>query len=87
MALADNFLSCGDHVLIAARTSSTIEAAAQKLQEQYPQQQVFQTTCDVSRPELVQQLAAFAKGKLGQVDIWVNNAGASQIPKASLAET
>lgn len=35
----------------------------------------------------VQQLAAFAKCMLGQVDIWVNNAGISQIPKAALADT
>lgn len=86
-ALADHFLSLGDHVIIAARTSSSCEAAARKLQHQHPQQHIFQTTCDVSQSEQVQQLAAFAKGKLGQVDIWINNAGASQIPKTVLADT
>ena len=35
----------------------------------------------------LQQLAEFAQQKLGRIDIWVNNAGVSQIPKASLADT
>lgn len=52
-ALAEKFLDVGDHVVIAARTASACEAAAQTLQQQYPQQQVFHTTCDVSQPEQV----------------------------------
>ena len=86
-ALAEKFLSVGDHVVIAARTSNTCEASAHELQQQHPEQQVLHTTCDVSQPDQVQQLAAFARSKLGQIDIWVNNAGMSQIPKAPLADT
>lgn len=80
-------MKLGDHVVIAARNASICEAAAQELQQQHPQQQVFHTTCDVSQPDQVQQLAAFAQSKLGQIDVWVNNAGVSQIPKAPLAST
>lgn len=58
-----------------------------ELQQQHPQGTVLQTSCDVSQIDDVQQLAAFAHQKLGRIDIWVNNAGVSQIPKASLADT
>ena len=86
-ALASEFLSLADGVVIAARNGSSCKAAVQELQQQYPQGQVFQTVCDVTQPDQLQQLTAFAQEKLGRIDIWVNNAGSSQIPKASLAET
>ena len=35
----------------------------------------------------MESLAAFAAKELGAVDIWVNNAGVSQSPKAPLAES
>ena len=58
-----------------------------ELQQQHPQCTVLQTSCDVSNIDDVQHLAAFAQQNLGRIDIWVNNAGVSQIPKASLADT
>lgn len=77
----------GDEVVIASRNASACETAAAKLQQQHPQGTVLQHSCDVSQPEDVQQLAAFARQQLGQIDIWVNNAGVSQLPKAPLADT
>jgi len=74
-------------VVIAARNTAACETAVAQLQQQHPHGHVFQTTCDVTQPDEVQHLAAFAKEKLGQIDVWVNNAGASQIPKAPLADT
>ena len=87
LALANEFLSLGDQVVIAARDEAACAAAVRQLQQQHPQSQVHQTTCDVTQPDQMQHLAAFAQEKLGQVDIWVNNAGCSQIPKAPLADT
>lgn len=58
-----------------------------ELLQQHPQGTVLQTSCDISQIDDVQQLAAFAQQKLGRIDIWVNNAGVSQIPKAALADT
>ncbi|KAL3133507.1 hypothetical protein ABBQ38_007365 [Trebouxia sp. C0009 RCD-2024] len=77
----------GDEVVIASRSASARDTAAAKLQNQHPQGIVLQHSCDVSQPEDVQQLAAFARRQLGQIDIWVNNAGVSQLPKAPLADT
>jgi len=87
LALANEFVSLGDQVVIAARDEAACAAAVRQLQQHHPQSQVHQTTCDVTQPDQMQHLAAFAKEKLGQVDIWVNNAGSSQIPKAPLADT
>lgn len=86
-ALADEFLTLGDEVVIASRTVAACESAVAELQQQHPQGTILQTSCDVSEISDVQQLAAFAQQKLGRIDIWVNNAGVSQIPKASLADT
>lgn len=85
--MANEFLSLGDQVVIAARDEAACAAAVRQLQQHHPQSQVHQTTCDVTQPDQMQHLAAFAKEKLGPVDIWVNNAGSSQIPKAPLADT
>jgi len=87
LALANEFVSLGDQVVIAARDEAACAAAVRQLQQHHPQSQVHQTTCDVTQPDQLQHLAAFAKEKFGQVDIWVNNAGSSQIPKAPLADT
>jgi len=87
LALANEFVSLGDQVVIAARDEAACAAAVRQLQQNHPQSQVHQTTCDVTQPDQMQHLAAFAKEKLGQIDIWVNNAGSSQIPKAPLADT
>ena len=35
----------------------------------------------------MEALAAFAARELGGLDIWMNNAGASQAPKAALADS
>ena len=86
-ALANEFLSLGDEVVIASRNATACESAVAELKQQHPQGMVFHTCCDITQPADVQQLAAEAKQKLGQIDIWVNNAGVSQIPKAPLAET
>ena len=74
-------------MVIASRNASACESAAAELQQQHPQGTILQSSCDVSQPDEVQQLAEFAQQNLGQVDIWVNNAGVSQIPKAPLADT
>ena len=86
-ALAHEFLSMGDEVVIASRHPSACETAVANLQQQHPHGTVLQHSCDVSQPDDVQQLAAFARQKLGQIDIWVNNAGVSQIRKSPLADT
>ena len=74
-------------MVIASRNVSACESAVAELQQQHPQGTVLQTSCDISQTDDVQQLAAFAQQKLGRIDIWVNNAGVSQVPKASLADT
>lgn len=86
-ALASEFLSLGDEVVIAARGASACAKAGKTLQQQHPHNQILHTVCDVTQPEQLQQLASFAQQEMGRIDIWINNAGASQLPKAALADT
>lgn len=51
------------------------EEAAQKLHEQFPQQQVFAKVCNVTQETDVQALVDEAEAKLGGVDVLINNAG------------
>ena len=75
LALASEFLALGDEVVIASRNAAACSKAAAELAQQHPQAALFHTNCDVIQPEDVQQLAGYAKQKLGRIDIWVNNAG------------
>ena len=38
---------------------------------------VFGTACDVSDPQSIRKLAQEAQQRLGQIDVWINNAGYS----------
>lgn len=38
---------------------------------------VYGTDCDVSSSASVARLAAYAKSRLGRIDVWINNAGYS----------
>ena len=38
---------------------------------------VHGTDCDVSNSASVSRLAAYAKSRLGRIDVWINNAGYS----------
>jgi 3-hydroxybutyrate dehydrogenase len=70
----------GCHLVVAARTASEIEALAQELGNTHAQ------PCDVSQPDSIRALAAFAQERLGGVDILINNAGvSSSAPVKSLA--
>ena len=62
----------GCQVVVAARTSSEIDALARELGEN-----ALAHPCDVSSPESIKALAAFAIERMGGVDILINNAGVS----------
>jgi hypothetical protein len=75
-AMADEFLSRGDRVVICARNPSRLQAAVASLHAKFPAPGSVQgIKCDVSSPEDVSKLGEFAKQTLGDVHIWINNAG------------
>ena len=73
-ATAKNFLKEGAKVAICARKSDELEAAAKEL-SQYGE--VCWKAIDVTKSQEVYDFAEFAFQKMGSIDCWVNNVGAT----------
>ncbi|KAG6630814.1 hypothetical protein I3843_13G038300 [Carya illinoinensis] len=85
-ALAKEFLKAGDNVIICSRSAERIESAHQSLREEFGEQHVWATTCDVRQGQDVKNLVAFAQRNLNYIDIWINNAGSNAYSYKPLAE-
>ncbi|KAI9071880.1 hypothetical protein K1719_046153 [Acacia pycnantha] len=72
-ALAKEFLRAGDYVIICSRSNEKVESAVQSLREEFGEQYVWGTKCDVREAEDVKNLVAFAQEKLKYIDIWLLN--------------
>ena len=64
-----------------------METTVRLLKQEYPEATILGIPADVSRPEDMQALASTAAMELGGIDVWINNAGRSQAPKAPLHQT
>eukprot|EP00884_Botryococcus_braunii_P009900 jgi/Botrbrau1/18911/Bobra.177_2s0068.1 len=87
LALSEKFLELGDHVVISARNERLIDDIVNELQEKYPDQKVRGIKCDVAVSGDTEALADYAVQELGAIDIWINNAGRSQVHSSPLLET
>ncbi|KAG4180907.1 hypothetical protein ERO13_A10G194300v2 [Gossypium hirsutum] len=85
-ALAKKFLIAGDNVIICLRSAERVESAVNNLREEYGEQRVWGTQCDVREAESVKNLVLFAQKNLGYIDIWINNAGSNAYSYKPLAE-
>lgn len=74
-ALAEEFLSRGDRVVITSRDASRVAETVRELAAAHGAGRVAGLACNVSKGSDVTALADFATQRFGQVDIWVNNAG------------
>lgn len=85
--LAQAFLAAGARVVISGRDATVVAKAVETLQGQTPpaDSRVFGQACDARHWEDMQTLWKFAEKALGEVDIWVNNAGLGQ-PQADLQD-
>ncbi|KAK8919003.1 hypothetical protein KSP39_PZI021167 [Platanthera zijinensis] len=86
-ALVKEFLRAGDNVLICSRSAERVESAAKGLREEFGEQHVWGTVCDVRVGKDVKALVSFARKKLKYIDIWINNAGSNAYSYKPLAET
>ncbi|XP_043697845.1 chlorophyll(ide) b reductase NOL, chloroplastic [Telopea speciosissima] len=86
-ALVKEFLKAGDNVLICSRSGQRVESAVQNLRQEFGEQHVWGTTCDVREGNDVKDLVAFARDKLKYIDIWINNAGSNAYSFKPLSET
>jgi NAD(P)-dependent dehydrogenase (short-subunit alcohol dehydrogenase family) len=78
-ALADRFLALGCVVAVCGRSEDTALRAADELGRRYQPEWVAGFRCDVRDPAQLQALWDGAVARLGRVDIWVNNAGVSNM--------
>ncbi|XP_062091646.1 chlorophyll(ide) b reductase NOL, chloroplastic [Humulus lupulus] len=85
-ALAKEFLKAGDNVVICSRSAKRVESTVQSLREEFGEQHVWGTRCDVREGQDVKDLVAFAKRNLGYIDVWINNAGSNAYSYKPLAE-
>jgi len=72
--LAKAFVELGHNVVVSSRNDDAVQTAVGKLSE-LGKGRVAGKSCDVADYDDVQSLWQFAKDKLGNVDIWINNAG------------
>ncbi|KAJ6428706.1 hypothetical protein OIU84_020390 [Salix udensis] len=85
-ALAKEFLKAGDNVIICSRSAERVQSTAQSLREEFGEQRVWGTKCDVREGKDVKDLVAFAQENLKYIDIWINNAGSNAYSYKPLAE-
>ncbi|KAJ0044754.1 hypothetical protein Pint_05731 [Pistacia integerrima] len=67
-------------------TAEHVESAILRLREEFGEQHVWGTKCDVREGQDVKDLVAFAQKNLKYVDIWINNAGSNAYSYKPLAE-
>ena len=75
--LAEAFLAQGCHVIISGRRDDAVQEAVSALRQSLVNSDVAGFPCDVRDEHQVQTLWDQACASMGQVDIWVNNAGIS----------
>lgn len=76
LGLADSFLSRGCAVTISGHSPNNLEKAYAFLTGKHKEPQVLAHPCDVGQYSQVSNLWEVAIARFGQVDIWINNAGA-----------
>lgn len=72
LAIAKAYAQEGAKIVVAARSSRSVEPAVARLQAMGAD--AAGQPCDVTDLAQVEALAAFAESRFGQFDIWVNNA-------------
>src|SRR5262245_57969334 len=75
LAIAHAYVRAGANVLISARESERLEAAARALREAAPERTILAEAADVSRDDDARRIVARSLDALGSVEILVNNAG------------
>jgi NAD(P)-dependent dehydrogenase (short-subunit alcohol dehydrogenase family) len=76
-ALARSFLKRGCRVVISGRSQSSVGGVVDRLQKEFPPENVLGLACDVTEFSQMENLWEASIKKFGSVDIWINNAGIS----------
>jgi NAD(P)-dependent dehydrogenase (short-subunit alcohol dehydrogenase family) len=84
--LADAFLDLGCAVAISGRAQTSVESAIASLSVQYEPARIWGYPCDVTQYAQVQTLWDTALERLGQIDVWINNAGIAHAQQSFWAQ-
>lgn len=87
LALAEAFLEAGDKVAICSRSEEKVKSKVEELQSRFGEDRVFGQVCNVAKAGQVKDFASFAKAELGQIDVWINNAGSNGYQFTPLMES
>jgi NAD(P)-dependent dehydrogenase (short-subunit alcohol dehydrogenase family) len=79
--MASAFFERGCSVVVSGRQQESVERALVSLREKASTGAVYGHACDVRDIVQVQSLWWSAREDLGHIDIWINNAGVSSMPK------
>lgn len=86
LALAKEFLRSGDRVVISSRSGDRVKGVTKELEALHGHDKVKGIECNVGVPEDVARLASFAQEQLGEVHMWINNAGSNAYRYGPLIE-
>ena len=78
-AMARAFLRKGNNVVVSGRKSLSVKEAVRELAGEFSADRIAGFACDVTQFDQVQALWDQVQKKMGNIDIWVNNAGISNI--------
>lgn len=67
----------GDNVFVCSRNASSVSAVVSELTARHGEGRVYGTACNVSRCADVEGLVEQAQQDMGDIDIWINNAGSN----------
>lgn len=80
LGLARELATRGCNVVVCGRNTSTVQEAIDEVAASSSADRVTGVPCDVTDADDVQRLWDHAVEAFGQVDIWINNAGATTTP-------
>lgn len=75
LGMAREFLKRGHDVVVSSRGATAVDGTVGELRAAFPERRIAGQACDAGNYSDVQSLWDRAIQALGQVDIWVNNAG------------
>jgi chlorophyll(ide) b reductase len=77
----------GDNVVVCSRTDDAVRAVIKELRDRYGRKRVTGNACNVCKEGDVTDLIRLAQDELGDIDIWINNAGTNAYSFKPLVES
>lgn len=79
-------LRAGDSVFVCSRNDASVKAVVSELSDRYGTDRVAGAACDVSKAAEVKAIVEHASTSVGDIDIWINNAGSNAYSFKPLVE-